>query len=892
VTAHREEAHDAIERQLRESEERFRCAFEDAGLGMALVTREGRNLRVNRALTTILGYSEEELLRITWKDVVHPDDLDASLQNWDGFDAGAFRAITSQKRYFHKDGHLLWVEVTLSMIRNDADEPACFLAQVRDISRERALTDALRASEELARAAFMASVVGLALLTPTGEMVAVNPALAEMLGLDLDEATAAHWSALIHPDDREAAGENFASVARGLVPSARAHRRYRHADGHYIDVAITLSAVPAVDGSVRSLFVQIEDVTEELRRERERTAAIDRLALVLDAVQDGVWDWEIEAGRAFYSPQWFGILGYPPEGRWEDAGLFPTLIHQDDRERVLAANERQINDPDAGAYDERFRMRRADGSWAWVRSRGRVIDRDPAGRAIRMVGTHTDITAEIETTEARRRSEERYALVIEALEDGVWDHDLVHNTGQVSPRYLGMLGYPPRAEITYDDFLALVHPDDLAEVHATTTRPIHDPEATAYDMEFRMRRTDGTWARIRCRGRVVERDPEGRATRAIGTHTDVTERRQLEEQYRHTQKMEAIGKLAGGVAHDFNNLLTTISATTTVLHEELATDDPHRADLDQIARAADRAKALTGQLLAFSRLEVERRQHLAIDQAVRQVEPLLRRLLAPGQALEVALDAHDAVVSLDPAQLELTLLNLVANARDAMPDGGMITIRTATTSRTEVTLVVADTGVGMEPAIAERAFEPFFTTKPQGKGTGLGLATVYGFAERLGGGVVLATTPRLGTVVTLTLPIAQDVERATPPVPPLAAAVPQHAGKRILVVDDEEGVRRSTRRLLERRGYTVLEADSAAQAHLILTEATVDVMLTDHAMPGGTGRELAREVMERHPKVRVVLMSGFAGEGEVRDEIRGRAVPFLAKPFTLDELVMILDATG
>ena len=634
MTPEPEASHDAIERQLRESEERFRCAFEDAGLGMALVTRDGRNLRVNRALSAILGYTEAELLRITWRDVIHPDDLDTSLRVWDGFDAGDVGAVTSRKRYFHKDGHLVWVDITLSMIRNDAGEPIHYLAQVHDISRERALAEA---------------------------------------------------------------------------------------------------------------------------------------------------------------------------------------------------------------------------------------------------------------RDAQRRSEERYALVLEALEDGVWDHDLRCNRGVISPRYLTMLGYPPRTSMTYEDFLALVHPDDLQGVHEANDLQVRDPDAEPYDTEFRMRRADGTWARIRARGRVVERDADRRAIRAIGTHTDVTERRMMEEQFRHTQKMEAIGKLAGGVAHDFNNLLTTIAATTQVLREELPADDPHRTDLDQIALATDRAKALTGQLLAFSRLEVERQRHLALDQAVRQAEPLLRRLLAPGQQLVMALAAGEAVVLLDPAQLELALLNLVANARDAMPDGGTVTIRTATTGTREVTLAVADTGTGMAPDVAERAFEPFFTTKPQGQGTGLGLATVYGFAERLGGRVSLHTAPGAGTTLTLTLPVARETAAAIAPTPPPFAA-PQHPDRRVLLVDDEAGVRRSTRRLLERRGYTVVEADSAAHALAILEDTRVDVVLTDHAMPGGTGRDLVTEIIGRFPRMRVVLMSGFAGEGEVREEIRGRVVPFLAKPFTLEELVTILDA--
>ncbi len=747
----------------------------------------------------------------------------------------------------------------------------------------------LRESEERFRLAWDSSVVGLAILAPDGRTLQVNPAAADILGYDQPRLLTIPWTDLIDPTEVDDSSANFARVMRGEVGSTRAVRRYQRSDGTIVHLAMTASPMRDTAGTITGLFVQAENITEQHRLELVRQETEERLELVLDATRDGIWDWNLAMGRAYFGPQWFGMLGYPAEGRWGDESLFRELMHPDDASHVWAANERQINDPDAGAYDERFRMRRADGSWAWIRSRGRVIQRDAIGRALRMVGTHTDVTAEVEAAEARRRSEERYALVIAALEDGVWDHDLVHSTGLVSPRYLTMLGYPARAEITYDEFLALIHPDDRDEVLATHTRQSDDPAAAAYDMEFRMQRVDGTWARIRCRGRVVERNAEGRAMRAIGTHTDVTERRMMEEQFRHTQKMEAIGKLAGGVAHDFNNLLTTVSATTEVLREELAPDDPHRADLDQIARAADRAKALTGQLLAFSRLEVERRQQLSLDRAVRQVEPLLRRLLAPGQELIVALDANDIVVSLDPAQLELALLNLVANARDAMPDGGTVTIRTAVANPHELKLTVTDTGIGMDSRIAERAFEPFFTTKPQGKGTGLGLATVYGFAERLGGRVDLQTVPGQGTTVALAIPTAQGADPAVTSITP-PQSVPTRSGRRVLVVDDEEGVRRSTRRLLEKRGYTVLEAESAAHALTLLDSAVVDVMLTDHAMPGGTGRELVRQVMERHPAVRVVLMSGFAGEGEVRDDIRGKAVPFLAKPFTLEELVTIIDA--
>jgi two-component system, cell cycle sensor histidine kinase and response regulator CckA len=579
-------------RELAISEERFRSAFDDAGLGMALVSRDGRNLRVNAALSQILGYTEAELLHITWKDVVHPDDLDASLLNWERFDRREVTSVTSEKRYFHKDGHQLWVKVTISMVRDDQGRPLHFLAQVEDISARRRLEEALAESEVRFRNAFEASAIGLAILSPAGETVQINAALAEMLGYTVDEALRLNWRDVIHPDDREAGGANLARVARGELPSARALRRYLHRDGHVLWTQVTISAVRQAGGTA-ALFVQIEDVSERERLAAEQAATKERLALVIDALEDGVWDFDITSGG-----------------------------------------------------------------------------------------------------------------------------------GTISPRWSTMLGLPACERIGHAEFLALLHPDDRARIKAAMAEQLDDPTAPPYDVEFRMARADGTWAQIRSRGRVVARDDAGRPLRMVGTHTDVTERRLLEDQFRHAQKMEAVGKLAGGIAHDFNNLLTTISATTQVLREEGTLGAASRADLDQILLATERAAALTSQLLAFSRLEVDRRDQVTLDDAVRQVEPLLRRLMAPGQDLVMQLQAGRACVQLDPAQLELALLNLVANARDAMPGGGTVTLTTRLADRDWVEVVVQDTGVGMAPDVASRIFEPFFTTKPQGKGTGLGLATV------------------------------------------------------------------------------------------------------------------------------------------------------------------------
>jgi PAS domain S-box-containing protein len=510
-----------------------------------------------------------------------------------------------------------------------------------------------------------------------------------------------------------------------------------------------------------------------------------------------------------------------------------------------------------------------------------------------MVGTHTDITAEIETTEARRRSEERYALVIEALEDGIWDHDLTAGVGYVSPRYFTMLGYPARTHASYADFLALVHPDDLETIMLANERQIMDPAAEPYDLEVRLRRADGGWARIRSRARVVERNAAGDAVRMIGAHSDVTAQRLLEEQFRQSQKMEAIGKLAGGVAHDFNNLLTAVSATAEIVLQDLPPEHDSRPDIEQIRRAADRATTLTRQLLAFSRQEVEQLTVVELDEAVAEVTPLLQRMLTAGQTLIIEPGAPGVRVQLDTAQLELALLNLVANARDAMLNGGTITISTIPdhdTDRPMVRLAVRDTGVGMDETIRARVFEPFFTTKPQGAGTGLGLPTVYGFVQRLNGGVEVDSAPGTGSCFTLLLPVS--AERLEGPMVTAVPPVATHATRcGVLVVDDEDAVRTVASRLLERSGYRVWQASSADDAlHLLDAHADeVGVVLSDHAMPGGTGRNLLMTIAARYPAIRTVLMSGFPGDGDLRDAIEGREIAFIQKPFTVDELLQVIE---
>ena len=745
------------------SDERFGRAFSDAGLGMALVTRSGELLRVNAALTDIVGYSEEELLGQTGWTLLHPEDLDATRRVWQRFDAGETAAITEEKRYVHKDGHPVWVTVTLSPMRIATDERRLFLVQIEDISERRQLATTLIEREEQLRTALDANRAAAFGWDSVSGLLWYSDALPELLGYPVDrppEQLRDIPEAFV-ADDRDRI--RAALLPRGEGPIARfAHRgriRLRDGNDRYIELS---GARERRSDATTVLRAIVRDVTEELAMERARIATEQRLDLVLDAVQDGIWDWDGTTERTYFSRHYFAMLGYEATERVAAGDTFANLLHPDDRERVLRDLTEQHRQDTGTAFTNTFRMRRADGSWAWIESRGRVVARD-----------HT-----------------------------------------------------------------------------------------------------------------------GQATRIVGTHRDVSDTRALEDQFRQAQKMEAIGKLAGGIAHDFNNLLTTIAATAELLSEDLA-NDPRRQDVENIALAAARARTLTRQLLAFSRQEVEQVGTVDVGEVIRTIEPLLHRMMAAGQQFILDQPPGTRWVHLDPAQLELALLNLVGNARDAMPDGGEVRLRLdyhphvgpndRWRDRPHLRLTVSDTGTGIDQDVVNRIFEPFFTTKPMGEGTGLGLATVYAFVSRSGGEISVTSSTGGGTTFTILLPTV-----AAPPVsdvtlPPRTTA--PRRSSRILLVDDDAAVRTTIRRLLEHHHFQVDEAADAAAALAALEAGSFDLVLSDHAMPGQTGQQLLMQIIERWPEIRVILMSGFAHDGAARRAISGREIPFLAKPFTTDELL-------
>jgi PAS domain S-box-containing protein len=406
---------------------------------------------------------------------------------------------------------------------------------------------------------------------------------------------------------------------------------------------------------------------------------------------------------------------------------------------------------------------------------------------------------------------------------------------------------------------------------------------------------------------TVLRDKAGLVIGTLSSGADITERRTLEEQCHQAQKLEAVGRLAGGVAHDFNNLLTLILGHCELVLADLDPDDPHQPDIAQIEKAGTRAAALTRQLMAFSRREIIAPTRFDLSALVAGMRAMLGRLI--GEDVDIVLDLRpeQSPVTADHGQLEQVVMNLAVNARDAMPRGGTLTIKTAIVDLDEadvaklrplkpgpyVVLTVTDTGSGMTPDVQARLFEPFFTTKEAGKGTGLGLATVHGIVTRCGGAVIVSTEVGRGTSFKLYFPRADATEMIAEAATQLARATA--VAETVLVVEDSDGLRELAARLLRRQGYTVLVAANADEAvELFERNASIDVLLTDVVMPGLNGLELAKQLVEQRPTLKVIYMSGYTEEAIVRRGGLHPVIGVLDKPFTTETLVRkfreVLDA--
>jgi PAS domain S-box-containing protein len=845
-------------------------------------------LAVNDAALATYGYSREEFLRLTIADIRPPADR-ARLADYLARVSAAGARTAGRWRHQRRDGGVLIVEVASSEVCWNG-RPAR-LVSATDVSEHARIETGFRKLVDdlgLERARLQTLVqhlpVMVALMGTDGRLLWANRCFEDTLGWSYEELR-----------DRS----DVMTLLCEPAEVERMRESMREATGEWVE-----SDTRARTGGVHPIlwaFVRLPDGTSvgigkdlsEQRRDEER------LRSIVAAMTEGVALVDRDGIVTFVNPAAEAMLGAPGavEGRRYDDPAWPMCWLDGS---PVAPEERifpRVMREGAPVLGVEYAVHRADGT-SLVVSFGGVPLRDHEGEITGMVASLVDVTELRRTTEALKVSEERFRALTEHAADATAVVDARGRVLYGSPAARRMLGYEA-GELLDSDIFELVHPADLAAVQASLRSVLEKPDVSV-SIEVRLRNRDGSW--ILNRGTLRNLLDHPAVGGIVINARDVTEARHLEQQLLQAQKMEAVGRLAGGVAHDFNNLLTSIQGHADFLLNDVDPADPLHGDVQEIMRAAERATALTRQLLAFSRKQVLQPRVLDLGEVLGGMERLLVRLIGEDVELRIAVEERLGAVRADAGQLEQVILNMAVNARDAMPTGGTITIGVANARAVEarvdadgggegergdagVAMTISDTGSGMPPEVTERIFEPFFTTKESGKGTGLGLSTVYGIVQQSGGHVHVDSEVGVGTTFRIWLPRVDEApDSPARPAPRLAPLVGR--GEKILLVEDEDGVRSLARRTLTRLGYRVLEARNAGEALLTCErlEGPLELILTDVVMPQMSGRELVDRLREVRDDFRVLFMSGYTDDRIVQHGVASGQDRLLEKPFTPDAL--------
>jgi two-component system cell cycle sensor histidine kinase/response regulator CckA len=600
-----------------------------------------------------------------------------------------------------------------------------------------------------------------------------------------------------------------------------------------------------------------------------------------------------EARIAESNDEFLRLLGYRRDeviGRTSiELGIWPDAKM---REELAVETQRE------GRASREVQLRAKSGELKTIRGATHILEMDGE---LFLVSAVVDVTDQRRAETELRRSEQLYRTLVEGVRDVIVAMTPEGVLTALNPAFEHVTGMP-RSQWIGQSFVGLLVPDDVPlalTLFQAVLRNEMQPITT-----LRIRTAEGK-VRIGEIFLTAHREHDT-VVGVLGIARDVTDRVQLEEEYRQAQKMEAVGRLAGGVAHDFNNLLTVIGGHSTFLLEDLDAGDPKRADVEEIMNASTFASTLTRQLLAFSRRQVVQPKVLSLNDVVTASEKLLTRLMGEDVRLVTTLATDAGNVRADAGQLEQTIMNLAVNARDAMPDGGTLTITTANVELNEdrvrgrmdatpgryVMLAVSDSGVGMDEETKAKIFEPFFTTKEVGKGTGLGLATVFGIVKQSRGLIRVDSEVGRGSRFEIYFPKVDEASESAPPI----SAKPASGTETVLVVEDELAVRAIVRQTLERSGYHVLEAPNGDDALSIGANhpGQIHLLLTDLVMLGMSGREVAKQLAVLRPGIRILFMSGYSGDSVVAREELERETAYVQKPFTPDDLARtvrrVLDA--
>lgn len=948
-----------VEEKLKASEKDYRSLFESANDPIFIFEPENEIiLAANQQAYEIYGYSGAELTGKSFKKLTK-DVRRGEQQLAELVEKGSYKNFETV--HFRKDGTEIEMLVSSSMVEYAGKKAVLSINRdVTEFNRaqrkvgklnqdlQRLLverTERLRQSESLFDTLAVASPVGIFRTDAAGQCVYVNQRWCELAGLPESEALGDGWAGAVHPDDRQMVFEEWSRAARAGRPFSLEFQ-FQNSDGTI--AWIYGQALPEKDeeGKVIGYIGAVTDLTEqkkatEEQREREKRLLrqsrvlaklttrktprpgslaeglgeiTEAAARTLQVERAGVWLFNADRTSVRCADLFELQAQHHSRGQELAATDFPNYFAKIEERRAIAANEVHT-DPLTREFSQSYFLPLGISSVldAPIRLEGKtvgVVWHEHVGPArhwtpdeIHFAGSIADIVSLVlegkerqQAEAALRESNDRFEQLAEAIQDVFWMTELDgFKAVYVSPAYERIWQRP--LEKLYQDtgeWAQGIHPEDRDRVWESFQKT---GERGSYEEEYRVLRPDGTIRWIHDRGVILD-GPGGQSSRVAGIAQDVTAQRILQEQFLQSQKMEMVGQLASGLAHDFNNLLSVILGYSELLQPRLEAAGVNQSAVSEIRKAAERATRLTRQLLAFSRKQVMQPKVLDLNTVVADMEEMMRRLIGEHIKLQARPGVNLEAVKADPGQMEQVLLNLAVNARDAMPEGGVLTIETANVELDEayartnpgmkpgqyVLVAVSDTGMGMDEETLLHIFEPFFTTKGVGKGTGLGLATVYGIIKQSGGYLWVHSEPGKGTTFKVYLPVAEEIEEGD-----VTTSLPEPAtggAETILLVEDEKAVRELSRKMLEKSGYAVLGAADGKEALEIAKtyQGDIHILISDVIMPEMSGTELAEATRMLRPEMKVLFVSGYTDErllpqGEMVGEL-----PFLQKPFTLGTL--------
>jgi two-component system, cell cycle sensor histidine kinase and response regulator CckA len=709
----------------------------------------------------------------------------------------------------------------------------------------------------------------------------------EFSGMTVEQADGAGWAAALHPEDVTRNREGWqAALARGAPYEAEL--RFRRRDGQ--DRWHLCRALPLKDanGHVTKWMGIAVDIHDRKIAATAITQANERMLMAAESADAGTWDYYPQTQKLDCTDHCRKIFHLAP-GVEVTMALFFSLIHPKDRARINELVQNAMDPAGPGEYDTDYRIVFPDGTVRWIFAKGKCFfnGSEASREPVRFSGMLVDVTE-------HKKTERDRASLAAAL--------------QHSPDFIGITDLDGQVLFLNRAGQSMVGLRDDAEARTKTAFDFLDaPERSILEDEILpLVRNGGVWEREFSMRHFVTGEPilvetrvfgifdeQGRLTSMANLSRDISEKRKLEEHFQLARKMDAVGRLAGGIAHDFNNLLTIIRSAADVLIERGQDSAANLSTVKEIGEAAERAAALTEQLLAFGKRQMVRPRAMDFNRAILRMQSMLQRLAGENIAVEITLEKNLDCVKMDPIQVDQILINLTANARDAMPRGGAITIRTfnqqlSDSHRNQTGLAVgpyvclwfSDNGQGMSQETQSHIFEPFYTTKKTGYG--LGLSTVYSIAQQSGGQILVHSVPGEGTSFTLYLPRTEEDAQpeATPP-----KAGPAPDKRNILVVEDEPSLRAIVAGYLREYGHAVYEAANAQEAVAISSRHAIDLLLTDIVMPGASGPALASALAETHPQIKVIFMSGYADHVALDQALVTPTALFLQKPFRLSDLM-------